>query len=317
MRPALSALALFGLAAAPRVGLAQTAPPVPADEVAPPSPPTLKALPTDRLTGRLAGSWQIVGRALKRGDVGEAQRLAAWLTSAQWNSALSTSNPEHLDTALALLPSQVGAVAWLPVLAQWIIVTQADQQENVAKVLGATGKLLDGSSPAAAHEWDVAPGTLRSVCRGFSWVASSASRPLETRLAALQALTSAQPLCAAAPADLLVDPSPEIRRAAIPLVGNDPATIGALRARLDDDSPAVESMAAARLCRESKASAPLPELLRAARKFSAEPVAIEDSVDLLDCLARSPDQRAALESVIQHGSKPMQQRAKELLNRAP
>ena len=316
MRPALFPFALFALVAAPRVGLAQTATPLPADEAAAPSPP-LKTLPTDPSTGKLAGSWQNVTRALKRGDVGEAQRLAAWLSSAQWNAVLGTSNPEHLDTALALLPSQVGAVAWLPVLGEWMLVTQADQQENVAKVLRATGKLLDGSSPAAAHEWDVPQGTLRSMCRGISWIASSASRPLETRLAALQALTYAQPLCGAAPSDLLVDPSPEIRRAAIPLVGNDPATSAALRARLDDDSPAVESMAAARLCRQGKASAPLPEVLRAARKFSAEPFAIEDSVDLLDCLARNPDDRAALEVVSKHGSKPLQQRAKELLNRAP
>jgi hypothetical protein len=316
VRPAVFFLALFALVAGPRAGLAQTTVPPPADEPVAPVPP-LKALPTDQATGRLAGSWQTVARALKRGDVGEAQRLAAWLSSAQWHEALGTSTPEHLDTAIALLPSQVGAVAWLPVLGEWMLITQVDQQENVAKVLRATGTLLDGSSPAAAHEWDVPQGTLRSVCRGISWIASSAARPLETRLAALQALTNAQRLCGAAPTDLLVDPSPEIRRAAVPMVGNDPATKAALLSRLDDDSPAVESMAAARLCRETNASVPLPEVLRAARKFSMEPFAVEDSVDLLDCLARSPDDKVALEAVSQHGSKPLQQRANELLNRAP
>lgn len=316
MRPALLTLAIFAFVAAPRVGFAQTATGLPANETVAPAP-SLRAMPTDPSTGRLAGSWQNVGRALKRGDVGEAQRLAAWLTSAQWNSALSTGAPENLDTALALLPCQVGAVAWLPVLSQWLLVTKAAQQDNLAKVLRAIGLLLNQSLPAATHEWDVPVSTLRSACRGIGWIASSANRPLETRLAALQALTSAQPLCSPAPTDLLVDPSPEIRRAAIPLVGNDSATKAALRARLDDDSPAVESMAAARLCREGTASAPLPEVLRAARKFSAEPVTIEDSVDLLGCLALNPDDKAVLESVSQRGNKALQQRAKELLNRTP
>ncbi|MDX2023506.1 MAG: hypothetical protein SF187_24935 [Deltaproteobacteria bacterium] len=308
---AVCLLALLG----PGVVFAQTPAPAPLTPAAP--PPAAKALPTDPATGRLLGSWHDVQAAWKRGDHGEAQRLAAWLTSADWQAALSRESPNHLEVALAVLPAQVGAVAWLPVLAPWLWVTEPAQQDNVAKVARTMAVLLDGRQPEQPHSWDVPTTAVRGICQGFVSVASAPARPLETRLAALEALATTRRTCAAPPADLLVDPAPEIRRAAVNLVAGDPATMAVVRARLDDDAAIVESAAAARLCQRPGNEPIPPEVLRAARKFAQEPVAMEDSVELLDCLATSaePDDRAALENAFRHGGKPIQERAKQLLHR--
>ena len=315
--------ALWGRAAA----FAQTPAPPDVKEpvaaaVAAPASPAPQALPTDPATGRVLGSWRNVEAAYKRGDQGEAQRLAAWLSSAEWQGALSRETPNHLDVALAMLPAQVGAVAWLPVLAPWLLVTEPLQQDHVAKVVRTMAVLLDGRQLEQPHEWDVPVASIRSICKGFMWLASAAERPLATRLAALEALQISGRTCAPVPPDLLVDPAPEIRRAAVALVQDHPATMAALRARLDDDAPLVESAAAARLCRNPGNGPVPPEVLRAARKFAVDPVVPEDSVELLDCLARSSaaDDRAALQNasrlqVQSPGNKAVQERAKQLLQR--
>lgn len=313
MRPAPLASILVTLVATPQPGLAQDIAAPPAATA--PAPLTPKALPTDRSTGRLLGSWEHVQLALKRGDLGEAQRLSTGLSAGQWEAVLTPGAPDYLETALALLPAQDGAVGWLPLLSRWILISEPTQEERVVRVFRAVGALLDGRTPADLHEWDVPVATTRDVCRGLAWVAATVTRALDVRVAALAALGTAKRTCGPAPADFLADPSPEIRRAAAALVGTDPATITALTARLSDDSPEVASMVGARLCRSLGASLPSPELLQTARKFASQPVANEDAVDLLDCLAMSPADSSTLHALSLRGPKPIQARAKELLKR--
>lgn len=283
------------------------------------SDPHPDAAPTDAATGRLLISWDRVAEALDRKDVGEAQRLAGLMAPRQWQTALTpgATDPRNAAAALALLPSMIGAHAWLPHVGLFILNAQPAGADLARQAMRVAADLLDVQDPAALHTWEVAEGTVVDVCAALRWVAGEKARPLPLRLAALQALGRARAICPPPAPALAADPVPEVRRAAMALLPTVQPTRTVLLARMEDDAPAVAAAAAARLCREEAAGAPDELALRLARQLATE-VAPEDGVDLLECLARSPlpEDRALLEALARKGSGPVRERARELVDAA-
>lgn len=298
----------------------------PADELSAeksPSETRPAPAPTDPLTGRLVGSWARVQAELARGNVGEAQRLAMLLPARLWQQAFTaggTAASQAADatlTALTVLPAMIGAVAWLPDVARLIVSSHPAAQARAGRAIDTLGVLLDQHEPDSLESWEVPPRSLASVCSALAFVAGAPERPLEVRLAALQALARSAPVCPAPAEDLLVDRLPEIRRAAVLVLPATPSSRAGWVARLDDEAPEVQSAAAARLCGDSESAAPEGALLQVARHFALEPTAVEDSVELLGCLARSAEgtDRILLETVSRRGGVAVQERARDLLAR--
>lgn len=289
-----------------------------------PAGPALEAAPTDPRTGRLAVPWKRVTQALARNDVGEAQRLAALVPSAQWQAALTLGGPTaDTATALALLPDMLGAQVWLPYLGAWILAKEPANADLVKLAVAAAGELLAQRDPMALHAWEVAEATVVDTCAALRWVAATPGRPLGSRLAAIDALAQTRGVCPPPPPSLAADSAPAIRRAAMALLPTEEPTLTVLRARMEDDVPPVAGAAAARLCQLPSTQAPDPLALKLARQLTADPklgpgdAGPEDAVAMLECLANSADpaDRALLEGLTRRGAPPVRVRALELLGR--
>ncbi len=289
-----------------------------APEPSPQPEPLLEAAPTNPNTGRLVVAWTKVAQALARKDVGEAQRLAFMVSAADWRAALTPGQSTKLETAtaLTLLPESMGAHVWLPYLGLWILNAKPDHANLAQQAMLVTGALMDLRDPSALHEWEVAESTIADLCAALLWVAGTPKRPLLSRLTALEALARSRGACPLPALDLAADPQPAIRRAVVAVLPATGVGLPVLQARLEDDVPAVASAAAARLCQGPGTGPPDALALRLARQFAVAPATPEDSVEMLDCLARSPEpeDRKLLERLARNAPPALRQRAKEILS---
>ncbi len=236
--------------------------------------------------------------------------------------ALTSKDPAVGEAALAAVPLARGGVLLVSAVAADLAAAEPARASAAATALGA---LLDGDAPAELEEWDVPPDVVAQACAALQSVPGRTSAPLPVRLAALDALAVAAPVCGE-PADLATlarDPSPAVRRAAALLGGIGSQRQAILREALGDSDPSVSGAAGAVACRlearaakRSKPEPPPAEAVTTARGRAAAPsTAPEDAVEMLDCLAAAgtPADAALLDQLRRRPPSPLRDRAVELV----
>jgi hypothetical protein len=269
--------------------------------LAPAAPARAAERPTvNRRTGLFEIPASDLRKAAERGDRAELSRAAERLGPARLGKALADPDRRLVLAALEGIPLLASGILLLDQVVPLLGSTDAAIRERAVRT---TAALLATSDPELLAEWEVPAETMAASCRGMAALAANEGATVTARLAALQGLADAGPLCAGSfePARLLGSAPAEIRRAAVLAL---PATSGTnemlIRAARDPDGR-VAAAAGARLC-QRRAKRPAAE--RPLRELAtAEGAAPEDVVDMVPCLAASTevaDQKTLLD-LREHG----------------
>lgn len=246
----------------------------------------------NRHTGMFEPPLGELERSVERGDRAEVARWAERIGPARLAGVLRGSDRGFVLAALEASAALRGSARLLEAATPLASSSDAAVAEHAVRALGA---MLDGSEPRSVEDWDVPADAVARACRALADAATRASGQA-VRLAALDGLSEASNFCRAAPlGPLLSDGNAAVRRAAVmALRPRDDLPIPELQKAIADSDPGVVSAAAVVWCRHRlilPASTPLASsmlpLLRALAL--AEATTIEDAVELLPCLAGSPD----------------------------
>jgi hypothetical protein len=284
----------------------------------------------NRHTGLYEPPFSELERAVVQGDRADVARWAARIGPARLSEALRGTDRARTVAALEAVGALPGNVRLLDVVTPLVAAGDPAVAERAVR---AVGQMLDGGEPRRLEEWDVPSDAVSRGCRALSDAAARPQAPAELRLSAIEALTDATLLCRPPSLALLTDGNPAVRRAALLAQRpRDEVPAQSLRQALGDADPGVVSAAAVAWCRHrllaglkpptaaelarlpaapppgTASNPPLRELA------SAETTPVEDAVELLPCLALSPDaaDRQALEQLKKSKAPPLRARATEL-----
>jgi hypothetical protein len=272
-------------------------------------------------TGRATPPFAQLVKAYKKNDRAALERLAARFGVAQLAEGARGSDLAVAEAALAAIPLARGGVALAGVVAERLDPREPGLAASAALALGL---LLDGDAPAEVADWEVPPDVVARACAGLRALAANAEAAAPARLAALNALATAQVTCPVLGelGSLVRDPAPVVRRAAALLLpAGDARAQGALRDGMSDPDPGVSAACVASVCRRADAApAPAGPLVKqatgAARALVVAPATRpEDAVEMLTCLAAAgtPADRALLEKLGAGAASPVRDRAALLL----
>lgn len=241
----------------------------------------------NRRTGLFEPPASDLRKAAERGDRAELSRAATRLGPARLARLMADPERKMVLAALEAAPLFEAGV----LLLQPMVPLMAAPDEAIrARAVVATATLFAQADPARLADYEVAPETVSASCQALARATANESEQLSTRLAAVQGLLDAGPACVA---NLKLEAlagsrDPDIRRAvvlAMPL-GTDGKARAALLAASKDKDLRVAGAATARLCRSGEKRAGLPPLRDL---VLADAALAEDVVDILPCLAASPD----------------------------
>lgn len=282
----------------------------------------------NRHTGLYEPPFSELERAVGGGDRAEVARWAARIGAARLADALRGAERGRTVAALEATELLPGNVRLIDAVTPLVGSGDAAVAERAVRALA---QMLDAGEPRRLEEWDVPADAVARGCRALTDAAGRAQAPVELRLAAIDALADAALLCRPAPLSLLGDGAPAIRRAVLlaQRVRDElPAT--SLKQALGDSDPTVVAAAAVAWCRHrlqagnkgptaaelgrlpaAPAGAPTPPLRELA---SAETTPVEDAVELLPCLAASPEpaDKQAMEQLRRSKVPALKARAAEL-----
>jgi hypothetical protein len=275
-------------------------------------------------TGRMATPLAALVRAARKKDRAALERLATRMGAARLEEALASSDAAVAEAALAAIPLLRGRVLLAGALTDRLGAADPGVAAGSARALG---ELFDGTVPSDLDEWEVPPDTVLRACGGLRALASRLEAPVASRLAALDALASAQGVCSASAelASLLRDPVPAVRRAATQVVRpRERPVAAALRETIHDADPKVASAAVAAVCRSEAAPGTavrkgdplLDQSVVVARALApAKTTPPEDAVEMLACVvaAGTPADVRLLEQLRSGPPSPLRDRAAELL----
>lgn len=302
----------LGLCAAPSHAAPPTTVPTPAAERPRFHPRTaLTAVPPGPLVDAVA-----------RGDRAEISRLAERLGPARLEALLASEDRTVARAALEATATLEGNVRLLGAVTRLVGTPAGPLAERAAQVLGA---MLGPEDPRKLDDYETPPDEVNRACATLAAAAMAHLDSVPVRVAALEALAEAHMVCAESHglAVLTDDVWPEVRRALLlsPRAAQirPPAEMAALTR---DPVPKVAGAAGALWCRQHVASlrkGPMAADLR--RRLAQlrtlvliEDTPPEDAIDMLPCLALSPepeDQRA-LEILRKRRASPVSDRAREL-----
>jgi hypothetical protein len=276
-------------------------------------------------TGRSVPPTADLVKAAKKNDRAALERLAGRFGVARLGEAARSNDAATAQAALATIPLARGAVLLAGLVAERLEAPDPGVASAAARTLGA---LLSGDAPTALVEWEVPADGVARACAGLATRAARGDLPLPARLEALDALALARPTCGGGDvAKLAKERDPAVRRAALlALSPADKVSAAPLRDALGDADAGVSAAAAASLCRGVDPAAPrakdatLDAATATARALlAASTTRPEDAVELLACVAsaRTPADRALLETLRLNGAPPVRARAAALLGPAP
>jgi hypothetical protein len=283
-------------------------------------------------TGRMAVPTAELVRAVRRNDRAAIERLASRLGVARLGEALAGPDESVARAALVAIPLARGRVLLAGAVADKLAAEATRQNEGlVAAAAHALGELLDGAAPYELEEWEVPPDVVGRACGTLRALAARADAPPPSRLAALDALALAAPVCpsTAEVAPLLRDPVPSVRRAAALIVRpGERQAAAALRDVLRDNDPTVASAAVAAVCRADstgraarvKGDTLVQQSVEAARRLApAATTPPEDAVEMLACVAAAgtPADRTLLDELRRGPPSPLRDRAAALAEGGP
>lgn len=281
-----------------------------------------RARGTNARTGRATPPFSELVKAAKKNDRAALERLAGRMGVARLAEAARGTDLAVARAAMAAIPLARGGVLLAGTVADRL--DAAGDPELVVAAAQTVGALLEGDVPSRLTEWEVPPDVVARACGGLRALAVRADAAATLRLAALDALATAQPTCPVAElSPLLRDPSPAVRRAvALVLRPSDASQAAALRAGMGDLDPTVSSACAATVCGRVDPAAPrkkadplVEQATATARSLVVAPATPpEDVVEMLACLAAAgtPADRASLARLRQGGPPPVRERAAEL-----
>jgi hypothetical protein len=294
--------------------------------VGPPARSTPKARPrgVNPRTGRQTPPVSALVKAYKKNDRATLERLASRFGVAGLAAAVRGTDAAVAEAALATIPFARGGVLLVGVVAE-----RLDASDPVGVVATQTlGALLSGDSPAELTDWEVPPDVVARACAGLRSLATRTAAPMPARLAALDALATAQLTCPA-PSELgalLRDPAPAVKRAAALVVREpDSAARQALADGITNPDPAVSGACVATVCRRveppARGKAPVRDALVEQATGAARSMVVvaatkpEDAVDMLSCVAAAgtPADRSLLEKLRAGPPSPVRDRAALLL----
>jgi hypothetical protein len=278
-------------------------------------------------TGRMAVPIAELVRAVRRNDRAAIERLASRLGVARLGEALASPDDAVARAALVAIPLARGRALLAGAVADKLAAEAVRQNEAlVVAAARALGELLDGAAPYELEEWEVPPDLVGHACGILRALATRADAPPPARLAALDALATAAPVCSSTAelAPLLHDPVPSVRRAAALIVRpGDRQAAAALRDVLRDSDPTVASAAVAAVCRadstaraaRAKGDPLVQQSVEAARRLApAATTPPEDAVEMLACVAAAgtPADRSLLDELRRGPASPLRDRAAAL-----
>jgi hypothetical protein len=275
-------------------------------------------------TGRATPPLSQLVKAYKKNDRAALERLAARLGVARLAEGARGTDLGAAEAALAAIPLARGGVSLAGVVADRLDPRETAVATAAARALGA---LLVGVAPGEIADWEVPPDVVARACTGLRALAANGEAAEPARLAALDALASAQVTCPVLGelGALVHDSSPAVRRAAALLLpAGDAHAQAALLAGMADPNPAVSAACVASVCRGAEprgkrapgAEALVQQATGAARALVAAPATRpEDAVEMLSCVAAAgtPADRALLEKLRAGAASPVRDRAALLL----
>jgi hypothetical protein len=275
-------------------------------------------------TGRQTPPASALVKAYKKNDRATLERLAARFGVSGLAAAVRGTDSAVVEAALATVPLVRGGVLLVSVVAE-----RLDAAEPVGVVATQTlGTLLSGDSPVELGDWEVPSDVVARACAGLRALATRADAPTPARLAALDALATAQSTCPAPAelASLLRDPAPAVKRAAALVVREpDSAARQALADGITNPDPAVSGACVATVCRRveppARGKPPARDALVEQATGAARSMVVvaatkpEDAVDMLSCVAAAgtPADRSLLEKLRAGPPSPVRDRAASLL----
>ena len=272
-------------------------------------------------TGKLVPAFAELVKARKRGDRSALGRLGDRIGPARLAQAIAGTDPRVAEAALAAAPLARGGIVLVGTIADQL---SASDQARAVAAAAALGALLDGAAPTALEDWDVAPDLVARACGGLHALAARKEATPPARLAALDAILAAAPICGSYGdlASLARDPAAEIRRAAVLVAAAGPERAAVVPGAIADADRTVSAAAAAAECRvEARAARggkerpPAAPAIAAARAMAAAPsTPPADAVEMLDCLAAAgtPADRTLLDELRRGPPSPVRDRAVEL-----
>jgi hypothetical protein len=275
-------------------------------------------------TGRATPPFSQLVKANKKNDRAALERLAARFGVARLAEGARGTDLAVAEAALAAIPLARGGVVLAGVVAERLDPREPALAAAAARALGV---MLDGDAPTALADWEVPPDVVARSCAGLRALASNGEAAEGARLAALDALASAQVTCPVLGelGSLVRDHSASVRRAvALLLPAGDGRAQPALRDGMADPDPTVSAACVASVCRDAEPRgkrAPASEALvekatTAARSLVDSPATRpEDAVEMLACVAAAgtPADRALLERLRAGAPSPVRDRAALLL----
>jgi hypothetical protein len=241
----------------------------------------------NRRTGLFEPPTSDLRKAADRGDRAELSRAATRLGPARLARLMADPERKMVLAALEAAPLFEAGLLLLQPMAPLM----ASPDEAIrARAVTSTATLFAQVDPARLADYEVAAETVAAACQALARAAANEAEQLSTRLTAVQGLVDAGPACVAHLRldSLAISRDPEIRRAAVLAmpVGTDGKARAALLAASKDKDLHVAAAATARLCKAGEKHATLPPL----RDLVVGDTALaEDVVDIVPCLASSPD----------------------------
>jgi hypothetical protein len=273
-------------------------------------------------TGRAAPPFSELVKAAKKNDRGAMERLASRMGVARLAEGARGADPAVAQAALAAIPLARGGVLLAGTVAERL---EAPDHAVVIAAAHALGALLDGDSASELGDWEVPPDVVARACAGLRGLVARADSPLPSRLAAIEAVATAQATCGGTNdlVALMRDPIPAVRRAAaLALRPADAPATAALRAGFADPDATVASASVASVCRRLDLAPPrrkgetfTDQAMASARALVVAPATPpEDAAEMLACVAASgtPADKAVLEKLRQGPPSPVRARAVEL-----
>jgi hypothetical protein len=241
----------------------------------------------NRRTGLYEPPVSDLRKAAERGDRAELSRAATRLGPARLARLMADPERKMVLAALEAAPLFEAGV----LLLQPMVALMASPDEAIrARAVTATATLFAQADPARLADYEVASETVSASCQGLARAAANETEQPSTRLASVQGLVDGGPTCVVhLKLDALaVSRDPDIRRAgvlAMPIAADGKARAALFAASKDKDLR-VAGAAIARLCKSGEKRATLPPLHDLVLSDTA---LAEDVVDVLPCLAGSPD----------------------------
>jgi hypothetical protein len=273
-------------------------------------------------TGRAAPPFTELVKAARKNDRGALERLASRMGVARLAEGARAADASIAQASLAAIPLARGGVLLASTVAERLEATDAAVAVAAARALGT---LLDGDSASELGDWEVPPDVVTRACGGLRALVARPDAPLPSRLAAIDAVATAQSTCGGGNelVALMRDPMPAVRRAAaLALRPTDAAATAALRAGLADPDRSVASASVASVCRRLDLAPArrngetfTDQALAGARALIVAPATPpEDAVEMVACVVASgtPADRALLDKLRQGPPSPLRARALEL-----